>query len=203
MSPTRPAGRDHRGRRERIRPGRGARSRPGMLPPIRTARDSRGSGTSRRASGSRGGRADRSVGLRRVRRPLQRRRPVTVRRKVVVDARSVVVEEPPQGLRDVAVLAVGQGVVPIDDRHAAAEHHHVVFFGIRHVLPQELIPPGRRSRRPSTARDVSASEGAMAGSTGITRGVSLDTALRSALHPPGQGRIMAAAPARAGACRRG
>src|SRR3954471_2166969 len=96
---------------------------------------------------------------------------VTVRWKVGVDARAVVVEESPQGLRDVAVLAVSQGVVPIDDRHAAAEHHHVVFSGIRHVLPQELIPPGGRSRRPSTARDVSASEGAMAGSTGITPGL--------------------------------
>jgi hypothetical protein len=98
---------------------------------------------------------------------------VTVRWKVVVDARAVVVEESPQGLRDVAVLAVSQGVVPIDDRHAAAEHHHVVFFGIRHVLAQEVIPPGRRSRRPSTARDVSASEDAMAGSTGITPGLLL------------------------------
>src|SRR3954471_22141295 len=92
---------------------------------------------------------------------------VTVRWKVVVDARAVVVEEPPQGLRDVAVLAVSQGVVPIDDRHAAAEHHHVVFSGIRHVLPQELIPPGdeagdlqpratsRRPRAPWRGRLVS------------------------------------------------
>src|SRR5689334_13750777 len=73
---------------------------------------------------------------------------VTVRWKVVVDARAVVVEESPQGLRDVAVLAASQGVVPLDDRHAAAEHHHVLFSGIRLVLLQELIPPGRRSRRP-------------------------------------------------------
>src|SRR5262245_34789969 len=51
---------------------------------------------------------------------------VTVRWKVVVDARAVAVEESPQGLRDVAVLAVSQGVVPLDDRHAAAEHHHRV-----------------------------------------------------------------------------
>src|SRR3954471_24995622 len=43
---------------------------------------------------------------------------VTVRWKVVVDARAAVVEESPQGLRDVAVLSVSQGVVPIDDRHA-------------------------------------------------------------------------------------
>src|SRR5262249_20249346 len=57
---------------------------------------------------------------------------VTVRWKVVVDARAVVVEESPQGLRDVAVLAVSQGVVPIDDRHAAAEHHHVARrLGVR------------------------------------------------------------------------
>ena len=37
------------------------------------------------------------------------------------DLDPLVVEEFPQGLRDVAVLAVGQGVVPLDDRHAAAE----------------------------------------------------------------------------------
>ena len=44
-----------------------------------------------------------------------------------VDARArpdldpLVVEEFPQRLRDVAIFAVGQGVVPLDDRHAAAE----------------------------------------------------------------------------------
>jgi hypothetical protein len=35
-----------------------------------------------------------------------------------------VVEDPPQGLRDVAILAMGQGAVPLDDCHAAAEPPH-------------------------------------------------------------------------------
>ena len=37
------------------------------------------------------------------------------------DLDPLVLEELAQGLRDVAVLAMGQGVVPLDDRHAAAE----------------------------------------------------------------------------------
>ena len=37
------------------------------------------------------------------------------------DLDPLVLEEFAQGLRDVAVFAVGQGVVPLDDRHAAAE----------------------------------------------------------------------------------
>ena len=59
-----------------------------------------------------------------------------------IDARArpdldpLVVEEFPQGLRDVAILAVGQGVVPLDDRHAAAEASH----GLGHLEPDVAAP---------------------------------------------------------------
>ena len=41
-----------------------------------------------------------------------------------------------QGLRDVAILAVGQGVVPLDDRHAAAEASH----GLGQLEPDVSAP---------------------------------------------------------------
>src|SRR3954447_24389744 len=86
---------------------------------------------------------------------------VTVRWKVVVDARAVVVEESPQGLRDVAVFAVSQGVVPIDDRHAPrpVNPSQLAFIPGRCELHLEWWPPRERHasalpptpRRPTTA----------------------------------------------------
>src|SRR5262249_26484555 len=48
----------------------------------------------------------------------------------------LVVEEPPQRFGDVAILAVSQGVVPLDDRNATAEASQ----GLGHLEPDVAAP---------------------------------------------------------------
>ena len=77
----------------------------------------------------------------------RRTAPRPARRGAGTDIDPLVLEELTQGLRDVAVLAVGQGVVPLDDRHAAAE----AAKGLGQLEPDVAAPQddevtGTRSR---------------------------------------------------------